>query len=1071
MRSILLAALLAAPAFSQSPPMYPPGQKAIVYEKWGGLNLLQDSAILGDDAQVAQNVLTDNSYLEKRPGNVLLTTILSSSTSKYVTGWSSPGGNLYIVAQASQTIYETNFSGPPVALSTIPVGFNVTTVAAFSKLEFADGTRQIWYWDGVSTSTVKDAASLAPGPVCTYNAFKDNRLWCANLPNGFTESGNTQNGGGSSTVLISSSGGDGYWAVPSNVSLIDNAPNRFDFNPNDGDQITCMASTPWGMFIGKRNSSYIIKGNGNLSYNPRILDPQIGCVDNRSVQMVYGVFQWLAVDGVYGYDGSGPPRLLSRELDPLVKQIREATFSQGQWATQLQTDWATGTESTVPASLPALPWDYTTIPGTVFPSSGTLYDDNTNPALQNCTSSIDPANGLPWSCGVGFSSDTLVNIDTTSFPLSVGMAQIAPSTSGVQVWLSTFPLGNYTTLVTTWTVVQGGLQSAGNAGVITNNSNQQTYQTIFYTMAASSGPPPSANGWNFGTWSFDWYPVLDSVGGANYGTCTPGGAAATCLEYHFIANMSQVGGAAWSGYGVAIASPNGANPYNITLFKEVSGVRTPLGGSYSFTIPTSLVAPTAVISTFTITRLPGGCMSVSVNSANAINACDKTSIANTATITEALLQGTALPAALQVGENVLYSTKLNGYGTGSIVSHIFNMGAKVPLAGVFSSTYSLNGVVTGSLPETEIDFYVRDSTSPNNDLWSSWTASSNSVLAALPEQYWQYEALFTSRVASQTAVLNSVELGAVTTGYYYSQVDFIGNLITSWRQLGITENTPGVYGYAVRVATYSFPVGDTSIAWSTQTANVNLTVGVSTPSYAQFRLDSTSLVTNNQGASAAEPISAVFLRWNQGANIPVASATLDRRYYLCVAISTSASAPDTCLIRQKNGKWVTWTNGGTIGSMGIYNYQIVAADGGTSSNIWEIMQPNVYSDNGVAINSIWTSADETDNLPFNDKTYYGTLIDAQPVQGSSVTFSYAVNKTNTFNSQTFTTDNGQALDPAKPVLGSQLGNISMWQPAISGSGYNTGKYIRSQFSDSTLQNYFRINSYTTLLLDNPWYPP
>ncbi len=375
----------------------------------------------------------------------------------------------------------------------------------------------------------------------------------------------------------------------------------------------------------------------------------------------------------------------------------------------------------------------------------------------------------------------------------------------------------------------------------------------------------------------------------------------------------------------------------------------------------------------------------------------------------------------------------------------------------------------GAAGQTELDFYVRDSTSPNNDLWSSWQASSNSVLATLPERYWEYEALFATRVSSFTPQLTSAQLNAVTTGYYYSKVDFVGNLITSWRQFGVTENTPGTYNYSVRQATYNFSPSDTSIAWVSQTANQNVNLSISTPTYAQFRLDSTSLTTNPLGASAAEPISAVFLRWNQGANLPVASDTLERRYLLCVTISTAATAPDTCLLRQKTGKWVQWSNGGTIGAMGLYNNQMIAADGGISSKVWQIMQPNVYEDDGSPISASWTGVDETDGLPFNNKDYYGALVDAQPVQGSSVTFRYQVNKSSGFVNQTFSLDDGQSVDPSLPVIGSQYGAINQWLAPIT--GYNQGMYIRIQFSDATLNGYYRINDYTYFVHDETWQEP
>jgi hypothetical protein len=795
----------------------------------------------------------------------------------------------------------------------------------------------------------------------------------------------------------------------------------------------------------------MVKGNGNLSYDPRLLDPKIGCVDNRSVQMVYGVLEWLAIDGVYGYDGSGPPHLLTRDLDPLMQLVREATFSQGQWATQLQPDWASGTESTTTSSLPPSPWDYTSAPGEIFPSSYTIFDDNTSPQLQTCSSNNRNI------CGVGFSSDTLVNIDTTSFPLSVGLAQVAPSTGGALVWISSFPTGNYTTLYTTWTVLsspQGIAAGPGsNSGIRGANDTAHSGASILYTAAASSQPAPSAQGWNFGAWTFDWYPFVNGTG-TSYGTCTPGSISATCIEYYFMANGATSG--PWSGYGISVNSPTGSNPYTATLFKSLVGVRTSLGNSYSFNIPTSFPA---VISTFTVTRTPGGYMNVTINGVQAISALDNTGIAENAVYTGVYLGGTALPAASQVGLNVLYSAGLNGFGSGSIVSRIYDTGQAAPLSGVLSSSYTLQGVTTGAAPETEIDFYLRSSTSPNNDDWTAWQASSNAVLSTLPRRYQQYEALFTSRIASATVQLQSVSLPDVTTGYYYSKVNFVGPLITSWLQFGVTEANPGTYGYSVRESTNPADLGanGTGKAWTTQTANQNVNLAVSTPTYAQFRLDSTVLTSNPQGASAAEPITAIFLRWDQGANIPTTSDTLERRYYICVAISTSATAADTCLIRQKTGKWVQWNNGGTIGAMGLYNNQMVAADGGKTSNVWYIMQPGVYQDDGNAISADWISEDYTEDLIFNTKILHEMWVDATPIQASSVTVSYQYDKSGIFVDYQFSVDNGNALNTSTPHPLDLFGSINKFIPLSA--GYQTGRYFRFKFSDNQLNDYFRINSY------------
>ena len=164
--------------------------------------------------------------------------------------------------------------------------------------------------------------------------------------------------------------------------------------------------------------------------------------------------------------------------------------------------------------------------------------------------------------------------------------------------------------------------------------------------------------------------------------------------------------------------------------------------------------------------------------------------------------------------------------------------------------------------------------------------------------------------------------------------------------------------------------------------------------------------------------------------------------------------------------WATTT---TISAAGMYNYQMVTGDGGVSGKVWKILQPNVYTDDGAPINSQWVSEDFTDNLPFNNKNFYGVMVDAQPVQGSSMTASYQISKSSNYISTQFTVDDGQSLDPTLPVLGSQYGNINQWVPSTS--GFDQGKYLRIKFSDNQPGDYWRVNSYLFFTADMPWTQP
>ena len=1145
MRAFLLAAFLAAPVQSQ---LLPQGWIQVSPKGWGGLDLLLDSSMIDGDAQVAVNVLTDNTFLEKRPGNVLLSTFTSGVGVRFVAGWVAPSGIDFLIEQSSNQVYAMANpppNGPLVSLSTVASGYDLSGSAAFSRYYFADGYRSLWSFDGNSTATVVDKingiGSGDQAPVCTILGYQDARLWCVNLPDGYSpDSGaDTANGGGggsASTVRISSVGGAGFWDVPYDVSSVADAPNRFDLNPDDGDQAVCARSTPWGFAVGKRNSLWIIKGQDNTNYYPLLVDPTIGCTDNRTMQMVNGRLQFLSVDGVYEYAGSGRPVKISRELDPLFPNVRQSLFSRGAWTTELQSDWATGTESTSAANLPPNVWDFNALPGEIFPSSGTLYDDNTSPLSQTCTSNINPANGLPWVCGVGFSSDTvangglLTNIDTTTVPLSQGYVQLGLNASAAEfsegnsnsVWFSSFPAGNYTTIPTTWSVVTGAAGwSAGplSRGVssplpVSYNTNQKN---ILYTDAPQTYAPNSfgANGWDFGVWYFQFAPEYYNQNPNNsgavysYGQCGDSSRqeGIECAEFDFISNTpNSSGNTGWSGYGVSItqgdcpgglyytpsppfySGPSGSCAYSIELFKRVAGSELNIaGGSFSLPLETSFTAYCSSgtgcsVANIVITRTVGGQMNVFVNdpgtflvAAATISAVDATESAETANVVVAQVQSTWLinPDGLifnsdWYGAGTVSNVNFTAYSSGTILSRVFDTGLSAPLAGVNNSSCALTN--DGA---TSIDFYFRDAPTSGGLTSAPWQASSStctgyssSTLTSLPYRYWQYEAVLNTSIPYETPRLNSVELDAVATGYYYSKVDPLGSSVVTWQQFSVGGNDPSVYNYDFRAATFSFSTYSATPPWTPILPNTQ--INLSTGSYAQFEIDDTPLVTNSAGASSAEPVDSVVVHWNQGQDIPAASATLDQRYLLCVTISTSATSPDTCLIRQKNGKWVNWSTAtGPIGAAGIFNYNIVVGDGGTTGKVWDILQPNVYSDDGAAINSSWVSADFTDGSVFNQKIYHESWADIQPVQHSSVTFSFVVDKSSAYTDAPFTIDNGQPLDPLLSVVREEYGSLNKWLPPFAGdvSGW---KYMNVKWWDSGLPgNYWRVNNYELLVEPQP----
>jgi hypothetical protein len=982
MRALLLAlaAALAAAAPARAQ-LYPPAWTPVAMNEWGGLNLLLDSSDIGADAQVARNVLTDGGYLEKRPGNTLLTTVLSGYGVQYVGDWVAQSGTRYLIAQASNTVYQTDFSAAPVAIGTVASGRRLDSVASYSKVYFADGSKPLWSWDATSTATVTGA------PHCTYLAVKDTRIFCGNIPNE-----------GTSRVRISSAGGANYWTVPADVGSVDNAPNVFDFTPDDGDSVQCLAATPWGVFVGKKYSSSMIKGTGNLTYELRLLDPKIGCVDQRSVQMVNGVLQWLSVDGVYGYDGAGPPAIISRKLDPLLRSLNFADATAREWVIDTQSQWQAGNLTASGAGAPISATIYT---GAITPSSATFTETPSSAVFYGTCEGcgLDARGEIAFA---GVTSTYTVRYDAAAVPGSDGWTVTGPnniteSVSGGTLTLAgAFPgaVGTQAALV----YYNKSLSAAAGAN-----------KFLVARMAANVDHPHIIT-------------PSDGVAFAGFGPATAGNACVVRLT----ANAIRYGAGS-----VAVES------YTANTYSTFTVVLSSANDAVSFWRNGVFVTSSTT------------------------SGCDTQTAAFGVSAQAPSLSGATFYAFVDF---VYASTGVAHPGTSDIVSvatftsRIFDTGFSTPTLGPINlSSFSVAGTVS--------PYTLRTSTSPNNDLWTDFQSF---VPGHKPQfytnRYVQYRGTWTATnlVAATPGSISTFAFAAATTGYYYSPVHFVGSNITSWGAFNVTDSAPegSTLTYQVRAATYAF-TDLTNIAWTTQVPNQDIGLSVSTPTYFQWRV----LFALNSASSTAVNISRAQVAWNEGTIRTVASGVNDRRYFLCVAVSTSATVPDTCLVRQKTGEWVTW-DGPSIGAMGLYNNQLVVGDGSTGSNVWQVMQEGVYTDDGEAIDSEWVTADFTNNAVFNEKILREMWVDAEAVVGSSLTVSYNVNKSSYYVSRTVGLDNGRSVNAAAYPQGLlQHGGVNGWVPLAK--GYEVGKYLRLRFAHALNALYFRLNSYLLYLENKP----
>ena len=332
---------------------------------FGGINTYYDSGkIAKNDAIDSVNIITDRGFLEKRNGITGFYDTGTSSIIKNIYEYISPNKTKYLIFVSSNSIYYNDFSSQgKVLISTINPDYPINITIAWNKVFFVNRYENSFYWTPTSGKTY-----ISNFPHCRFLEFSDERLYCAN---------NLEYG--DSSVLISGYGDYTNWTIPTDRQLIADDPNLLYFDNNDGEGITCFKSTAYGKMVWKKNKTFLLKGVDNDTYYIYPLSNSIGCVSNDSIQEIDGVVIWLGYDGVYGWEGRGMPKLLSKDIYYDIQNNKQRNFEQNNITYRNKEGFDKGIYSDNTGYYPSgydnglVPQTYNLIDGTsAFKSSGTL---------------------------------------------------------------------------------------------------------------------------------------------------------------------------------------------------------------------------------------------------------------------------------------------------------------------------------------------------------------------------------------------------------------------------------------------------------------------------------------------------------------------------------------------------------------------------------------------------------------------------------------------------------------------------------------------------------------------------
>lgn len=395
----------------------------------------------------------------------------------------------------------------------------------------------------------------------------------------------------------------------------------------------------------------------------------------------------------------------------------------------------------------------------------------------------------------------------------------------------------------------------------------------------------------------------------------------------------------------------------------------------------------------------------------------------------------------------------------TFTSRIFDTSYTTPTAGPFTST---NTVPTN----TSLTWQVRSSTSPNNDLWNSYTSV---VPPAQPtnanNRYFQYKVTLTPSGLIESPGITGVNLALATTGQFYTQCIQPPAGITSWGTLSCGQTLTGAGSevfYTTSAASCAAlptstqpPVnaaGAIQFGWAATTNNSAITISTNVAMFVGFR----SLLGS---ATDQAQVDNCTVNWTVGTAAPPQWGVYDslkNAIYWTSAINNSSSSNRVLKYDLNILQW--FPMGLNANALREVNNQLYFGD--STAGKW-YSYGNVQNDNGAAINSFWQSKDfhgtpnMSGNGAFNDTIW----------QDASV-----IARNQTSGSMTATWTTSQGAGSSYTISLSTTSTLNFVRANFTLPSTSPSPFFNIKFGNNVANNPWELDGLELGYYTNPWIP-
>lgn len=704
-RVLLLVSLFAAsPLFAKGPQ-----QSLDINDFHCGIDSYHSSLTI--DPCFVQDAL--NVYFDKTAGVIkrggYTTSFTTTTTSAFSGLWSftDNSANIWMIARTSTTLMATTGIGQSlfnIKVATVSANDVVNCVTSLGTFYCVDPTQGVYNWNGTSTTYVSGS------PKGSLIANFHGRVWVTGLavPNG--------------NFLYGSKYLDGtVWATGTNAT----DPVALQVNLSDNADVitTLFAGYNDILYVFRNYNTYGLVGFDLTNFQISQLNAEVGCIDQRGIQPIFGGLVFPSARGIEFFDGYTATKI-SDPIKTLVDPITlGSTFAQTSWVQQTQGDWEAGT---------------------LFNLNATV----ATPALVLSTASFTDTVSADFTQG-------------TASSITIQTSNIILSTNAVEVNENSFESGFPTT---NW-YGNGNWYSQTGSSVMVN-----------CTITVKDGSKMMGVGRGFSGWTFT-ADVVNALTATNYGTTsfTVNANACTQVQRTISVSASSLGMPVvikFTGVtNVMTSSTFTANSRNVTFWSasdDSNGLGNELfidlvegtpkssissGTFTSRTFDTIITSNTSTWSANWTVNTSTPYVELQMSTASAGPWSKVTSSTGTTQATNRYLRYissftiVSTQTALSTLNDVTVSATAS---SGTLKSQIHNIGT-INSWGNFTTVNTANG--------GDIAFSICSSTNSNMGVPVNCAAqTANSQISIATGTYVQYYATFTVTAATQTPTLNSTTI-------------------------------------------------------------------------------------------------------------------------------------------------------------------------------------------------------------------------------------------------------------------------------------------------------------------------